>query len=156
MYLHGIAIKPIKRGPMICVPYCAVTVEAGLEGDCRGKGGLRGRRQITLLSHEQWGEALAVLGRSDNWWTRRANLCIGEHRFGPGDVGKRIIFEHGGPRVVLEITGETAPCERMNQEIPGLRSALAPDWRGGITCRVIEGGVVVVGHDASIVQVEVT
>ena len=35
----------------------------------------------------------------------------------------------------LEVTGETDPCERMEEIQPGLFQALAPGWRGGVTCR---------------------
>ena len=31
--------------------------------------------------------------------------------------------------------------------IGGLTAALAPDWRGGVTCQVIEAGAVRVGDD---------
>lgn len=33
----------------------------------------------------------------------------------------------------------------MDEAAPGLRSALVPDWRGGVFAQVIEGGVVRLG-----------
>jgi MOSC domain-containing protein YiiM len=49
-----------------------------------------------------------------------------------------------GP-VVLEVTYPTTPCKRMDEARAGLLRALYPDWRGGITCRVVEGGAIALG-----------
>lgn len=39
--------------------------------------------------------------------------------------------------VVLEITGECEPCRVMDAQRQGLRAALAPDWRAGVSCCVV-------------------
>ena len=46
---------------------------------------------------------------------------------------------------LLEITGETDPCARMEQVHKGLFQALARHWRGGVTCRVLKGGELLKG-----------
>jgi MOSC domain-containing protein YiiM len=69
---------------------------------------------------------------------RRANICVSFHSFGRQDVGKKIYAGNGD--VILQITGETKPCSRMDEVVPGLRKALESNWRGGVTCRVICGG----------------
>jgi len=46
---------------------------------------------------------------------------------------------------VLEVSCETDPCERMDSQHPGLREALTPDWRGGVSCRVLEAGEIATG-----------
>ena len=50
----------------------------------------------------------------------------------------------------LEVTGQTYPCQRMNEACAGLLSALAKDWRGGVTARVIEGGDIAMGDTVEV------
>ena len=40
-------------------------------------------------------------------------------------------------KLKIEVTGETVPCRLMNEVSEGLRDALKPEWRGGITGAVI-------------------
>ncbi len=47
--------------------------------------------------------------------------------------------------VQLEITNQTVPCGRMDEAHPGLLKALHPEWRGGVTCRVLQAGDVRIG-----------
>ena len=133
---------------MQLVPYRDVTIENGLEGDCRGRGGLTRKRQITVLSEEQWGEACQELGARLPWQMRRANLHVKGLRFGLESAGRYLRI---GPHVVLEITDETDPCKRMEEAHPGLKTALVPDWRGGVTCRVIDEGSIMIGHEVHLI-----
>ena len=50
------------------------------------------------------------------------------------------------------ITDETDPCNRMEEQHAGLQAALGPDWRGGVTCRVVQGGEVTLGDQVRIVE----
>ncbi len=99
-----------------------------------------------MISPEKGEEACSEIATNIPVSSRRANVCVVGHSFGPGDVGKK--FHANG--VVLEITGETKPCGRMDEVAPGLRKALEKDWRGGVTCRVVSGGVIEQNHVASI------
>jgi len=51
----------------------------------------------------------------------------------------------------LQITRETDPCKRMEEAQSGLMKALAPDWRGGACCRVINGGSIALGYAVQVI-----
>ena len=140
MRLIGIAAKPVRRGPMKLLANAHVTTESGLAEDCRGKGRSK-RRQVTLLSFDQWIEACKELGIDLSWYLRRANLCITDVAFNATCLGKQLQIGE----VMLQVTGETEPCSRMDEVHPGLKAALTPNWRGGTTCRVIMGGSITLG-----------
>ena len=122
-----------------------VSVAAGLEGDCKGMK--FPRRQITVLAMEDWQAALEEIGAGDLLWTvRRANLLVAGVVL-PRAAGGILRI---GP-MHLMVTAQTYPCARMEQARTGLLKALAKDWRGGVTCRVIEGGRIAVGQPVEVV-----
>lgn len=136
--LIGIARKAKSYAPMETLDHVKVTKELGVDGDFRGK--LR-KRQVTILSEEGWNAACAEINRSDIAWTeRRANLFVRGIDL-PRTTGSQIVIGD----VVFEVTGETDPCNRMDAVADGLKNAMTPDWRGGVTCRVIEGGNLTLG-----------
>lgn len=135
--LIGIARVAEKRARMEETPTAAVSVEAGIAGDIRGRK--RGR-QVTILFRDGWEDACRDLRVSLPWTTRRANLYVeGVNR--PRSIGGRISVGS----VILEVTQETAPCVLMEQFQEGLKAALTPDWRAGVSCNVISGGEIHVG-----------
>jgi len=140
----GIARRARSRAPMETIQQARVTVEAGVEGDSRGAPG---DRQVTVLTREGWKAACAELGRDVPWTTRRANILVDGLRV-EGKLGRVIRIG----TLELEITGETDPCSRMEQQVPGLRQALTPDWRGGVTCRVRREGTIRTGDSAILVD----
>ncbi len=136
--LKGIATKTEKRAAMVEAVAAQVSVAAGVGGDYRGR--LLPERQITVMAAEDWAAACAEAGAVLPWTVRRANLLV-EGVVLSRNTGARLRI--GG--CLLEITGETDPCSRMDEQHDGLTAALRPDWRGGRTCRVIEGGAIRVG-----------
>ena len=141
--LAGIARHAFPKAPMEVVDHVEVTVDGGIHGDFRGaiKPGGRGRRQVTLLERGDWDAAMAEVGHNLPWQDRRANLLVDGLDL-PQLPGARLRI---GESVILEITRETDPCERMEALAAGLKAALLPDWRGGACTRVIAGGHIAVG-----------
>jgi MOSC domain-containing protein YiiM len=143
--LIGIARKPARRAPMEMLTSAKIWLEEGLEGDHSSRK--YPKRQITILSKEDWETAIAAAGVSRFAWTaRRANLLV-EGVVLPRSRGSILRV---GP-VMVEITNQTIPCSRMDEAFPGLRKALHPEWRGGVTCKVIEGGDIHIGDLVEVV-----
>ena len=140
--LAGIARRARPRGPMEVLDRAEVTLAGGVAGDFRGA--MRGkphRRQVTLIERGDWVAATAEVGRVIAWQERRSNLLVEDLDL-PQVSGVRLRI---GADVVLEITRETDPCERMEAVAPGLKAALLPDWRGGACAMVVEEGTIAVG-----------
>jgi hypothetical protein len=152
MQVVGIAVRSIKRAPLEEITETYIDTESGLMGDFRSKIA-KPDRKITVLFLPQWEEVCQTIGVELPWHTRRANICLDEERAGPHLVGKRIYFNGELPDMIgalLEITGETEPCIRMDEAYPGLKEVIASGWRGGHTCRVLRGGPLMIGTQATI------
>lgn len=142
--LLGIAIRSASRAPMESLDSVQVTQQSGVAGDYRGK---YGPRQITVLSQEAWDEACKDVLTELPWTTRRANLLITGVEL---EQTTRKILQIGNVR--LAITGETDPCQRMDMQHLGLRKALTPAWRGGVTCFVLNEGEIQVGDEVKLLS----
>ena len=105
--LLSIATRNASRAPMQTHETAEVTTKAGIAEDFRGK--TQGR-QITVIVREAWERACSDLKKEIPWTARRANLLI-EGLDLHQTAGKHL---HIG-EVVLEITGETEPCSRMDE-----------------------------------------
>ena len=105
-----------------------------------GSADQAGRRQISLLEREVWDRVMADLGASLDPVVRRANLLVSGVALAHS---RGRILRVGGVR--LRIWCHTAPCERMDEALPGLREALRDDWFGGACAEVLEGGLIRVG-----------
>ena len=132
--LAGIARKSKRHAPVETLEQVDITAHQGLTGDSRGRFA---DRAVTVLAKEGWAAAMAELGLppDTDWTLRRANLLTEgiELPRAPGGV-------IGVGDVLLEVTGELNPCSRMEEQQSGLLKALSPDWRGGVTCRVLKEG----------------
>jgi MOSC domain-containing protein YiiM len=142
--LLGIARRERKRGPMQALEQAEISPATGLAGDPRGRPG---RRQVTVLAAGPWLEACAIAGAELPWLARRANLLVDGVDLRDSTGAVLVLGD-----VELLVTGELDPCERMDAAAPGLRLALAPDWRGGVTCRVRQGGAIHVGAMVRLVR----
>ncbi len=150
--LGGIARHEKSRGPIETLDHVSVTCERGVEGNGRGRiaPGKSGRRQISLIEAESWAAALAELSPAPDqelpWHVRRANLLVQGVSL-PREPGKVIAI---GKSLRIEVTCECDPCFRMDEIQPGLKSALTPDWRGGVLGRVLTDGDIAVGDEVRI------
>ncbi|MCL1090235.1 MOSC domain-containing protein [Shewanella profunda] len=145
--LLGIAYKTVKSGLMNEVLYANVTQLSGVEKDVFGH---LGKRQVTVLSKQQWLVACQSINVDLPWTTRRANLFVDGIIFSQTDVGKHLKVGD----LLLEITGETDPCKKMETAYAGLEAALTPDWRGGVTCRVLNGAMIHQGDTVTLLVAE--
>ena len=147
--LAGIARHDRPFGPMETLANVRVTLAEGVHGDFRGaRASLKPnrKRQVSLIEAECVTAAFAESGALLDWSDCRRNLLVSGVRL-PRVPGAKVAV---GAALVVEITDECEPCERMDALHEGLRAALTPDWRGGFLARVIEDGEIAVGDEVRI------
>ena len=126
----------MKRGPMDPTPSADLVAGRGIVGNAdQGR-----RRQVTLIEEEVWADLMQRLGGTLDPSARRANLMV---------CGLPLADSRGRTLHVgacrIRIFGETKPCERMDEALPGLRALMFPDWRGGAFGEVLDDGRIAVG-----------
>lgn len=136
--LEGIWIKRARRGPMDPLAGAQMSAGSGIEGNIETGG----RRQVTILSRERWDGFMEKLGAKLDPGTRRANLLVTGVDLAET---RNWILRIGEVRV--RILGETRPCERMEEALPGLRDLMRADWGGGAFGEVLDSGPVQIGDE---------
>ena len=109
----------------------------------RGLDGSVGRsstRQVTIIAREAWDAMMRELGSALDPAARRANILVSGLDLARS---RGRVLRLGAVRVLIK--GETRPCERMDEALPGLRAAMDADWRGGVYGQVLDDGVLTVG-----------
>jgi MOSC domain-containing protein YiiM len=144
--VEDIARRKKIRAPMETLNTVTVDEKTGLVGDIRG-GALK--RQVTILSAEAWNSVCEELKTELPWTTRRANILVSGIKL-PQESGYQIQIGE----VLLEVTRQTDPCERMDEQYLGLTNALMPDWRGGVCCSVVRGGNIMNGDKVTLYSKE--
>jgi MOSC domain-containing protein YiiM len=144
--LEWIGLRPARREAMLSVEEATVETDHHLTGDhARPKTG--GKRQVTLIQQEHLAAVAGFLGLPEPIapGRLRRNLAVSGLNL-LALKNKRIAI---GPEVVLEITGECHPCSRMEEELgPGGYNAMR--GHGGLTARIITGGLIRVGDEVRV------
>jgi MOSC domain-containing protein YiiM len=137
--LAAIWVKRMKLGPMDAVETARLIAGRGIVGNANQGG----RRQVTIIERERWENFRRRFESSLSPSTRRANLMVEGI-----DLTKRRgqILQIG--ECQIRILGETKPCERMDEALPGLKEAMYPDWGGGAFGEVLNNGQITVGDQA--------
>jgi len=133
----GIATCDKKEAPMVVNASANVSVEKGIGDDYRGARSDSRDRQVSIITQESWDAVCQELGTKLHWTMRKANLIISGVELENSTGG---ILKIGN--FFLEITGPLPVGNGMEKQFTGLKKALSQDWRGGVTAKVLQGGVV--------------
>jgi MOSC domain-containing protein YiiM len=131
--LERIWVKRARKGVMDSAESAQLLQDHGLEGNPRHGS----RRQVTIIARESWDAMMRELEAELDPSERRANLMVSGIDLEDTRGHLLIVGE-----CAIEIGGETRPCERMDDALPGLREAMKPAWRGGVFGRVLVPGTV--------------
>ncbi|TGE18939.1 MOSC domain-containing protein [Hymenobacter elongatus] len=146
--VEWIGIRPVRREPLVALAEVEVLTDACLRGDhARVKAG--GKRQVTLLQHEHLTAVAGFLGQAApiSPDRLRRNLVVS----GVNLLALKNRHIRLGEEVVLEITGECHPCSRMEEEL-GAGGYNAMRGHGGLTARIVQGGLLRVGDVVRILE----
>jgi MOSC domain-containing protein YiiM len=138
--LQAIWIKRARRGKMDPVPSADLVAGQGIVGNANQGG----RRQVTIIEREVWQQRTRAAGVELDPALRRANLMVSGLPLAQSR-GRRLRIGE----CILEIAGETKPCERMEEAAPGLRQSMYDDWGGGAFATIVKGGTIKVGDDVA-------
>ncbi len=142
--VRWIGVRPGSRAQMLELDAVQARREAGLTGD-HSRPGPGNARQVSLIQWEHLAVIGALLGRPAEQPIRpqdlRRNIAVsGINLFSL--KGRR--FRIG--QAILETTGWCQPCARLEQRL-GLGAFQAVRGHGGITARVLQGGIIRLNDD---------
>lgn len=142
--VRWIGVRPLSRGEVLQPDVVEARRDAGLTGD-HARPGPRNARQVTFIQWEHLAVIASLIGRDIAPAELRRNIAVsGINLFSLKNRRFRI------GEAVFETTGWCQPCARLEENLgPGAFQAVR--GHGGITARVLHGGVIRLG-DALIVE----
>ncbi|WP_234734447.1 MOSC domain-containing protein [Tellurirhabdus bombi] len=140
-HIDWISIRPKRRGDVKVVTEVEVSEQNGLIGD--HYSGRSGNRHVTLIQAEHLPvvASMVELESIDPALLRRNLVVSGLNLLALKDHLVKI-----GTEVVLQITGHCHPCSRMEVNL-GAGGYNAMRGHGGLTARVVQGGVIRLGDE---------
>ncbi len=145
--IDWIGIRPERGKPVTVLAEATASPDTGLVGD--HYGGQNGTRHVTLIQAEHLPAIASFAGLAGVFpeLLRRNLVVSGINLLALKD--QRIQIGDGPEAVVLHITGQCHPCSKMETALgPGGYNALR--GHGGMTARVIQGGLIRVGDSCFI------
>ena len=145
-HVDWIGVRPARRVPPITVDVVEARIGAGLTGD-RFSGSAESKRQVTLIQSEHL-EAIGRLLHRDavDPALLRRNIVV---------RGINLLALNGATfnigQAVFEGTGGCHPCSRMEEAL-GAGGYNAMRGHGGITARIIEGGLIRIGDEVRLLR----
>ena len=145
--VEWMGIRPVRREPVQVVETITVSEKKGIVGD--HYSGQSGNRHVTLIQAEHIPAIAAFASRDtlDPALLRRNIVVSGLNLLALKD--KQIQLGD----VVLQITGQCHPCSKMETAL-GQGGYNAMRGHGGMTAKVINGGVIRVGDAVSVTSTE--
>lgn len=145
--VNWIGIRPQRKAPLESLKTVEAITLKGLAGD-HFSGSASSKRQVTLIQQEHLDTIASIMNTPNlspqmlrrNIVVKSINLlALKDKRFWVGNA-------------LLEYTGECHPCSRMEENL-GAGGYNAVRGHGGITARILQGGIINTGD---MVKVDVT
>lgn len=131
----GIAAQEKESLPITVYASAKVSFKNGIADDYRGA--LQNDQQVTVITQESWDKVCEELGSKLHWTLSNVNVLVEGVDL---EDSKGNFLRIGN--FYLEITGENAPTNQFDDVFIGLKEALTPNWRGGVTAKVYSEGVI--------------
>jgi MOSC domain-containing protein YiiM len=135
--INNLYLKPAHKQPMKAVSEATADSAMGLVGDVSYG---RKLRQVLLIERDTLDEFGLTPGQV------RENAVVSGIALAGLPAGTQV--QAGG--VLLEVTGDCAPCQLIEDIRPGLQSEM--EGRRGTLFRVVEGGTMSVNDEVLIVE----
>ncbi len=143
--VRWIGVRPAREAPMLEIDAVEARRDAGLTGD-HSRPGANNSRQVTLIQWEHLHVISALLGKPVTAMDLRRNIAVsGINLFSL----KNRRFRLG--QAILETTGWCQPCARLEARL-GSGTFQAVRGHGGITARVLQGGLIRLQAQLSIID----